>query len=148
MCSSQLRLITTNLLATTQVEHMNTSNNSSRFSHFEHMILTNANKPKTSKNAILANTSPFQHNIFFAQFFFFPNRKVGGDWLFYMLVIAAAMSRLTHFMAELCTNSFFLQVCIFVHICTYMCIYMYCAFICMYMYINCIYITYIVCICT
>jgi amino acid transporter len=34
---------------------------------------------------------------------------VGGKALFYTLVVAAAMSRLTHFMAELCTNAFFLQ---------------------------------------
>lgn len=34
---------------------------------------------------------------------------VGGKPLFYALVIAAGASRLTHFMAELCTNAFFLQ---------------------------------------
>jgi len=44
-----------------------------------------------------------------AGYFAIAGRKVAGDWLFYMLVVAAAMSRLTHFMAELCTNAFFLQ---------------------------------------
>lgn len=44
-----------------------------------------------------------------AGYFAIAGRKVGGQWLFYMLVVAAAMSRLTHFMAELCTNAFFLQ---------------------------------------
>ncbi|KAJ1480154.1 hypothetical protein T484DRAFT_1811658, partial [Baffinella frigidus] len=41
--------------------------------------------------------------------FYMLGEQVGGKPLFYMLVVAAAMSRLTHFMAELCTNAFFLQ---------------------------------------
>ena len=44
-----------------------------------------------------------------AGYFAIAGRQVAGDWLFYMLIVAAAMSRLTHFMAELCTNAFFLQ---------------------------------------
>mmetsp|Transcript_72561 Transcript_72561/g.151531 ORF Transcript_72561/g.151531 Transcript_72561/m.151531 type:complete len:498 (+) Transcript_72561:69-1562(+) len=35
--------------------------------------------------------------------------QIGGKFLFYVMVVAAAMSRITHFMAELCTNAFFLQ---------------------------------------
>jgi len=49
------------------------------------------------------------YNRWHAGHFAVVGEMVGGRVLFYSLIIAAAISRLTHFMAELCTNAFFLQ---------------------------------------